>query len=151
VLLVSALLLLATALATVSSCVALVVALTALYPLFDTVVVNTAIVYSTGRGIHPLRSAVLMNAYLNVALCFGPWWLYLNWKAGSPVARVMTAVYQSLLTLATVGPDVGSDAPITAPGKLLVTVELLVGVYFLIVIPAIYVSWATGRRQSRIT
>jgi len=54
----------------------------------------------------------------------------------------MTAIYQSLRALATVGPD-GS---LSLAGKLLATIELFVGVYFLIVILAIYVSWAQSKR-----
>ena len=139
VLLVTACLLGATFLATLSTPVAVIAALCAVYILLDTLLVNTAIVFRTGRGINPLRSALLtMIAYLNVALSFAPFWILLGSESTS-TDQVMTAIYQSLRTLAMVGPD-GSLPPF---GKLLATVELLIGIYFLIIILSIYVSWAS--------
>jgi len=138
VVLVTACLLVATFLATRSTPIAVIARLFAVGILLDTLLVNTAIVFSTGRGIHSLRSALLtMIAYLNVALSFAPFWILLGSEQASR-DRVVTAIYQSLRTLAMVGPD-GALSP---GGKLLATVELLVGIYFLAVILSIYVSWA---------
>jgi hypothetical protein len=51
----------------------------------------------------------------------------------------VTAVYQSVRILATAGP---ATEIATLGQKILATAEMLIGIYFLVVIFAIYASWA---------
>ena len=115
--------------------------------LFDTLAANTAIVFGEDQAVHPLRSVVLtMGAYFNVALSFAPVWMHLESSKAPWCERVITAVYPSVRTLSTVGPDA---TPGPTWGKFLIVGELLVGVYFLATVLAIYVNRAAGNRERR--
>jgi hypothetical protein len=121
----------------------------AIYFLLDALVVNTTYVFvpSTSRPslppIHPLRSALLtIVTYLNVAMAFAVAWLWVGHGATmSTWERIVDAVYQSLRTLATVGPE----SPACTWGmKLLIGAELLVGIYFVAIILAGYLTWISA-------
>jgi hypothetical protein len=118
----------------------------ALYLLLDALAVNTSYVFLTGSPISPVRSVLLtMGTYLDLALCFAvPWvWIVRDNKSCPVLERAITATYESLRTLATLGPE---NPPDWWAGRLLVVSEILVGIYFVAVVVAIYVSWArTGR------
>lgn len=126
--------------------VSIAVAGAAAYFILDALVVNTAYVFESRPPISPLRSALLtIVAYLDLALGFSVGWLWLGPADGSQWNRGITAVYQSLRTLATVGPE-GNQASIW--GKLLAIAELFVGLYFVVIVVAIYVTWArTGAAE----
>jgi hypothetical protein len=112
----------------------------------DTLAANTAIVFGGIKGINALRSIVLTTgAYFNVGLSFAPAWALLDCSA-EPIwwKRVVTAIYQSVRTLATVGPE-GNVTQWW--GKLITTLEVLVGVYFLATILATYVTLAGNRER----
>jgi hypothetical protein len=85
-----------------------------------------------------------MCTYFDMALCFAvPWpWLVRDDRGCAWWERATTATYESLRTLATVGPENSPDRWI---GKVLVIAELLVGIYFVAVIIATYASWAKTR------
>ena len=113
----------------------------ALYIGLEILVANTVIVFLTGGPISPLRSAVLtLVGYFNLAQSFATLWVLLSSNMTDPVlGQVVAAVYQSVRVLATAGPSV--EMP-TLGQKALSIVEMLVGIYFLVVIFAIYASWA---------
>jgi hypothetical protein len=132
---------------TVHACIATTAVFFAFYFVADALVANTSVVFVSGSLINPLRSVVLtLGTYFDLALGFAVGWVVLVhddasyglWERGT------TAVYESLRTLATVGPE---RPPVWLAGKLLVMAELLVGIYFVAIIIAIYASWArTGHR-----
>ncbi len=113
----------------------------ALYVAFEVLVANTVIVFLTGGPISPLRSAVLtLVGYFNLAQSFATLWVLLsNNGTDSVLSQVVTAIYQSVRVLATAGPSV--EMP-TLGQKVLSIVEMLVGIYFLVIVFAIYSSWA---------
>lgn len=116
----------------------------------DILVANTVIVFLTGGAVSPLRSAVLtLLGYFNVAQSFAAFWILLSRdNPASVLDRVVTGVYQSVRTLATVGPSI--DA-LTLGQKMLAVLEMLTGVYFLVIIFAIYASWAPKARREGST
>jgi hypothetical protein len=124
----------------------LVASVVALYLLLDALLVNTSYVFVSGSPVSPVPSALLtMGTYLDLALCFAvPWvWLIRDDRRCALWERATTATYESLRTLATVGPE---SPPQWWVGKLLVVAELLIGIYFVAVVIATYASWArTGR------
>jgi hypothetical protein len=109
--------------------------------LFDTLAANTAIAFGRVPGINRLRSVILtMGAYLNVALAFAPVWVLHDADTTTGRAqRVVAAIYKAVSTLATNGPE---GTGLLWWGKLTATLELLVGIYFLAIVIAIYASWA---------
>ena len=113
----------------------------AVYVGFDILVANTVIVFLTGGAVSPLRSAVLtLVGYFNLAQSFAGLWILLSCdRTDSVSGRVLTAVYQSVRTLATAGLPIERPTP---GEKILAIVEMLIGIYFLVVIFAIYASWA---------
>jgi len=103
-----------------------VAAFVAAYFILDALTVNTTYVFVTGSPINALRSALLtIVTYLDLALGFAAGWVWLGQHQGDAWERVITAVYQSVRTLATVGPE--ND--LSKVGELLVITELLVGIY----------------------
>ena len=114
----------------------------------DILIANTVIVFLTGRAISPLRSAILtMFGYFNVALSFATGWiLLLGDSGGSVFRRVLTAVYHSVRTLATAGSPMDNPTP---GQEALSVLEMLIGVYFLVIIFAIYASWAKTRPEGQ--
>jgi hypothetical protein len=120
----------------------------ALYLIVDALLVNTAYVFITGSPVSPLRSAVLtIGTYFNLAQGFAVAWLWQdNQVSSSWPQRALMATYESLRTMATIGPEKG---PRRWDGKLLVIIELLVGIYFVAIVIAIYASWAQKRRPTQ--
>jgi hypothetical protein len=108
----------------------------------DILLVNTTIAFVTGRPalvIHPLRSAIFtVCGYFNLALAFGTWWITLGYDDRAP-DRILTAAYQSLRTQATLGPDGSVES---WWGRGLVMIQVIIGIYFVVMILAIYASWA---------
>lgn len=105
----------------------------------DILLVNTAIVFITGSPVHPLRSALFtIVAYFDLALAFSPIWILLSDEEKS-WQRLIDGIYQSLRSLATVGP---SRSWLPTWAKAAATIELLIGIYFLVMVFAIYASWA---------
>jgi hypothetical protein len=113
----------------------------AIYVAVEILVANTVIVFLTGGAISPLRSAVLtLLGYFNLSQSFATGWILLSCdETDSVISRVVTAVYQSVRILATAGP---ATEIATLGQKILATAEMLIGIYFLVVIFAIYASWA---------
>ena len=109
----------------------------------DILLVNTAIAFVTGRPalvVHPLRSAIFtVFGYFNLALAFATWWIALGCADDGAPDRMLTAAYQSLRTQATLGPDGSVES---WWGKGLVMAQVIIGVYFVVMILAIYASWA---------
>jgi hypothetical protein len=120
----------------------------AVYIGVDILIANTVIVFLTGMGISPLRSVILtMFGYFNVALSFATLWILLLGDGSAHVhGRVLTAVYHSVRTLATAGPPMENPTP---GQEVLAVVEMLIGIYFLVVIFAIYASWAKTRPDGK--
>jgi hypothetical protein len=106
----------------------------------DILVVNTSIVFVTGRAVNPLRSALFtIIGYFNLGLAFVPLWIALCSPTNSSAwDRLTTATYESVRTLSTAGPTI----ELGPWGRVLAIAELVIGVYFLVMVFAIYASWA---------
>jgi hypothetical protein len=112
----------------------------------DILVFNTVVVFVTGGLIDPFRSMVLtMVGYVSLALVFAPGWIAFQFDrgAGAPRAwdQLVSGVYQSVRTMTTAGPE----GVVSTGEKLFASFETLVGVYFLSIILAGYVSWLGGK------
>ncbi len=120
----------------------------AVYIGFDILVANTVIVFLTGGAVSPLRSAILtLLGYFNLAQSFAAFWILLSGdEAASVPDRVLTGVYDSVRVLATAGPPMER---LTPSQKGLAVVEMLIGIYFLVIIFAIYASWAKARPDGK--
>jgi hypothetical protein len=108
----------------------------------DLLVVNTSIIFrSDPRPLSVLRSNVLtLSGYVSLPLVFAPSWIWFHAFQGSPLCRSIDATWQSVRTLTTAGPDVG----LAPAAKALASVETFVGIYFLGIVIAGYVSWLKG-------
>jgi hypothetical protein len=91
-----------------------------------------------------------MIAYVSLALSFVPFWLWLHdfpspalgvWGAGE---RTLDALWQSIRTMTTAGPE----GTLCRGAKVLATVESVIGIYFLSIIVAGYVSWLQGGKRA---
>jgi hypothetical protein len=112
----------------------------------DILLFNTAVVFVTGRPLNGLRSNVFtMASYVSLALVFSPFWLlFHDFTNATACTRTLDAIYQSVRTLTTAGPE---DA-LSSGGKILASVESLVGIYFLSIIIAGYLSFLRGGRST---
>jgi hypothetical protein len=123
----------------------------AAYFIVDALAVNTSYVFVTGSPINALRSVVFtMVTYFSLALAFGVGWVCLgqikeNYPCEGVMGLVVVAVYESVRILATVGPE---RAPTSLAGRVLLVGELLVGLYFVVIILALYASWVRVGRTS---
>jgi hypothetical protein len=96
----------------------------------EILVANTVIVFLTGGAVSALRSAILtLLGYFNLAQLFAAFWILSDDGTTSVPSRVLTALYESVRTLATVGPSM----ELMPAQKVLAILEMLIGVYFLVV------------------
>jgi hypothetical protein len=107
----------------------------------DLLVVNTSIILRRDpRPINVLRSLVLtFVGFVSLPLMFSPYWLWLVDFPESTWCRSVGATWQSIRTLTTAGPE----GPLTSAAQVLAGVETFVGIYFLVIVIATYVSWLT--------
>ena len=118
----------------------------------DVFLFNTAVVFVTERPFKLIRSNLYtMVGYASLALAFSPFWLLLHcftsteqnvYKAA--LDRTIDAVYQSVRTLTTAGPE----GTLSGGAKLLASFESLLGIYFLSIIIAGYLSLSKGGRTA---
>jgi hypothetical protein len=112
----------------------------------DILLFNTAVVFETGGLGDPLRSIVLtMIAYASLSVAFAPGWIAFRFDSGAGARtwdQLSTGIYQSVRALTTTGPE-GALYPWE---RLFASFETLVGIYFLAIILAGYVSWLNDGR-----
>jgi len=118
----------------------------------DILLFNTAVVFVSALPLSLLRSNLFtMFSYGSLALAFSPLWLLVpcfpsvtasGWATAG--RRSLDAFYQSVRTLTTSGTDIPS---ICRWGKLLASVEGLIGIYFLSIIIAGYLALPKGGRS----
>jgi hypothetical protein len=112
---------------------------------FDILFFNTAVVFVTARPLNLLRSNVFtVFGYVSLAVAFAPLWLWLHVARGPATNRAVDAIYQSVRTLTTAGPE----GELCVGAKLLATSESLIGIYFLSIIVAGYLSLQKGGRTA---
>jgi hypothetical protein len=116
----------------------------ALYLAADLLIFNTAVVFVTRQPLNVFRSILLtMAGYPTLALAFAPGWLSVGCCGSperdlwSPVPRGIAAVHRSLGALTSAGPD----NPSCVWARILGITEALVGIYFVLIIVAAYLSW----------
>jgi hypothetical protein len=111
----------------------------------DILAFNTAVVFVTGGLVDPLRSVVLtMLGYASLAIAFAPVWIALRFDRGAGARtwdQLVSGIYQSVRTITTAGPD----GVCSTGEKLFASFETLVGIYFLSIILAGYLSWLGGK------
>jgi len=132
-------------------CSAVVVA-GSLLAIGDILLFNTGVVFVSARPLNLLRSNVFTAfGYVSLALAFSPLWLLVpcfpnvtgsGWATAG--RRSLDAFYQSVRTLTTSGTDIPG---ICRWGKLLASVEGLIGIYFLSIIIAGYLALPKGGRS----
>ena len=72
----------------------------------DILLFNTGVVFVSARPLNLLRSNVFTAfGYVSLALAFSPFWLWFHCSRGSAIARILDAIYQSVRTLTTAGPE----------------------------------------------
>jgi hypothetical protein len=107
----------------------------------DLVVANTSIALRRDpRPLNVLRSHVLtFTGFVSLPLVFSPYWLWLLEAEfrGSVWDRGVDATWQSVRTMTTTGPEVS----LSSSAKILASIETFVGIYFLVIVIATYVSW----------
>ena len=98
--------------------------------------------FETGGLGGILRSVVLtMIGYVSLAIAFVPTWIVLCLTDGEGAwPRIIAGIYQSVRTLTSAGPESDPPRPLTAAAKVLASVEMLLGIYFVAVIIASYLS-----------
>jgi hypothetical protein len=118
------------------------------FVLVDLLVLNTGTAFLTQRPRFPLRTALLaIVALLQLTTAFAVFYssmLGCFASDGHVIARLpwWRSLYFSLTTLATVGCDI---TPIHAPiPSAVVAIQIVCGLFFLAVILATFVTWATG-------
>jgi Trk-type K+ transport system membrane component len=105
---------------------------------------NTAVVFITRRPVNVLRSVVLtMLGYVSLALAFVPVWIAFRYEPGNVWDQMVSGFYHSAGALTTTGI---STADLGPGEKLFAIFETFVGIYFLAIIIAGYVSWMKGPR-----
>jgi hypothetical protein len=111
----------------------------ALFVAGEILIFNTAVVFVTGGLVDPLRSIVLtMMGYGSLAIAFAPVWIAFRFDSGVRTwDQFVSGIYQSVRTLTTAGPT----DPLCTGEKLFASFEALVGIYFLSIILAGYLSW----------
>jgi len=111
----------------------------------DILLFNTGVVFVSARPANLLRSNLFTAfGYVSLALAFSPFWLWLHCSRGSGIARIFDAIHQSVRTLTTAGPE----GPLSNGAKVLASVESLLGIYFLSIIIAGYLSLPKGGRTA---
>jgi hypothetical protein len=111
----------------------------------DILLFNTGVVFVSARPMNLLRSNIFtVFGYFSLALAFSPFWLWLHCSGESAIARILDAIYQSVRTLTTAGPE----GPLSGEAKALASFESLIGIYFLSIIIAGYLSLPKGGRTA---
>jgi hypothetical protein len=131
---------------------ALTLAKTALWPfcvvmsvaiLIDAMVYNSMVVFVTQHPQVPLRSALfVVLTFLTSTACFAVLYSALPDSQFSKPLSSTVAFYFSVVTMATVG--FGDIVPSGTVSRLLVTIEIAVGVFFLTTIVSTIASWANS-------
>jgi hypothetical protein len=119
----------------------------------DMLLFNTAVVFVSALPLSLLRSNLFtVISYISLALAFSSAWLavpcFPSTKATgliSALQRSLDAFYQSTRTLTTAGTDIQN---LCRSGKLLASAEGLIGIYFLSIIIAGYLSLPKGGRPA---
>ena len=116
----------------------------AAFAAFDILIFNTAVVFRQSPLENLFRSAVLtMLGYVSLAIAFAPAWIGFRFQEGTrPLDRLVSGIYQSVRTLTTAGPEGGPE--LCVGEKVLASVEMFIGVYFLSIIIAGYLSRLNG-------
>jgi len=112
---------------------------------------NTSITFTSRFPANPLRSVLFsLASFVQIVLCYGYFYCVLN-DLGAVLAKngytfsVIEAVYYSFGTIATVG--YGSLEPKNPFGQLVVASELMLGLYFVVIILAQVGTWTN---QSKV-
>lgn len=113
----------------------------------DILLSNTSITFTTRFAQSPIRSVLLSFAsYVQAVLCYAYAFCLLRGSfmldsTQHPSNLAIEAMYSSVGTIATVG--YGALKPIDAIGKTLVASELVVGLYFVVIILAQVSAWSS--------
>jgi hypothetical protein len=113
-------------------------ALLAAYYLADSLLYNTRIVFIPRHAASRFRTVVLtINAYLNLGLVFAVFYAVQS-RGFAPPVSAFDSVYFSIATMTTIGSDVMK--PATRMFQTTIMIELIVSLYFLVVILAAVIS-----------
>jgi Ion channel len=111
----------------------------------DILLANTSITFTSRFPAHPIRSVLYsVLGYVQIALSFALFFLALGPRHFAETVSPAASIFYSFTTIATVG--YGDLKPTTVFARLLVILELLVGLFFVAIILAQVAGWATRSR-----
>lgn len=112
--------------------------------LLDSIAYNGIVAFITQHAQVPLRSVVFtLVTFFQLAASFAVFFAALPAvNFSGPELNSWSALYFSIVTIATVG--YGDIAPAGALSRLLVAIEIAIGVFFLATIVSTIASWANG-------
>jgi hypothetical protein len=118
--------------------------------LFDILLSNTAIAFTSRDPAHPLRSVLFtLFSFFQLALCFSVLYGIMPGKFHPPLTFA-GAIYFSVITTATVGYGDITPCPEAWAAQLIVMFEVFAGLFFLAVLIAIISNWANGWPNRRM-
>jgi len=119
----------------------------ALWTITDTIAVNISVALISRNPVNPLRSAVLaFFAFLHLVMAFALVNVVFA-KEFRGIESPLDAVYFSIVTAATVG--FGDITPRTGFGKALICSEILLSLFFVAVLFAIFITWTSEPPRGR--
>lgn len=108
--------------------------------IIDTLLGTTSVAFFTRFPAHPLRTVVLsLFSFLLIVSSFGTFFKALSSSFCREIEGTVDAIYFSFVTITTLG--YGEIEPISPTSKFVVIFELIVGLYFLVILLSIFASW----------
>lgn len=117
--------------------------------LVDLLVSNTSIAFVSRFPANPIRSAIFtLLGLITLSSIFALFFLGVP-NAFTPCLNTVSAIYFSLVTIATLGYGDIHPRENHSIAQIMVFSELIVGAYFVMVIVAIIASWGTNPKRFR--
>ena len=118
------------------------IALSSVIGILHLLLLSTSITFFSRFPAHPLRSVInTLHSFFLIVLFFGL--IYFSYKSkinfDREIKDVVDAIYFSMVTITTLG--YGEIKPVSILGKIMVMVELGVGIYLLAIILTVFTSW----------
>lgn len=118
----------------------------AIWGFIDIFVTNISITFTSRFPANPIRSVVYsLVGYIQIALSFAFFYVALGSDSFGKEVGAVASIFYSFGTIATVGH--GDLSPTTHLARLLVVLELILGLFFVAIILAQVAGWATKSRR----
>jgi|GEM_PF-5813752 len=124
-----------------------IVTLLVLYIIIDIIFVNTSIAFTSRSPASPLRTTVLaLLSFFSIPLAFSAVFALIPSHFSPPLDNFVRAIYFSFITITTIGYGDIKPYPEAWLPQILIVVEVILGVYFLVILIAIMSNWANNQR-----